>query len=60
MEGVAFKPRAYEKAGESISELSESVSELYREGGIKAIETLPGIGVSIGKKIEELQDVAVR
>jgi len=54
MEGVAFKPRAYEKVAEVIEGLSEELRDLYKKGGLKAIETIPGIGVSIGEKIEEL------
>lgn len=54
MEGVAFKPRAYERAASAIEELQEEVSELHRRGGIKALEDIPGVGVSIAEKIEEL------
>lgn len=53
MEEVAFKPKAYEKAGEIISEMSEDIFDVYMRGGIKALENLPGIGVSIAEKIEE-------
>ena len=51
---VQFKPRAYEKAGYSIENLEEEVSEIYKKGGFKAVENIPGVGVSIAKKIEEL------
>ena len=54
MEGVAFKPRAYEKAAETIQGLSEDVREIYRNGGLKAVEKIPGVGQSIAEKIEEL------
>ncbi|MDO8504769.1 MAG: DNA polymerase/3'-5' exonuclease PolX [Candidatus Liptonbacteria bacterium] len=54
MRGVAFKPRAYEKASEAVSGLSEQVAEIYKSGGLKAIENISGVGVSIGGKIEEL------
>lgn len=54
MEGVAFKPRAYEKAAETIGSLAESVAEIYKKGGLKGIEQIPGVGRSIGEKIEEL------
>jgi len=52
--GVQFKPRAYEKAGYSIENLEEEASEIYKKGGLKAVENIPGVGVSIAKKIEEL------
>ena len=54
IKGIQFKPRAYEKAGYSVENLEEEVSEIYRKSGIKAIEDIPGVGVSIAKKIEEL------
>jgi len=54
IKGVQFKPRAYEKAGYSVENLEEEVSEIYKKGGLKAVEDIPGVGVSIAKKIEEL------
>ncbi len=53
MDNVPFKPRAYEKAAEVIEGLEEDVSEIYRKGGLKALENIPGIGISIAEKIEE-------
>lgn len=53
MEGVAFKPRAYEKAAEAVEGSEASVAELFAEGGLKAVETLPGVGKSIAEKIAE-------
>ncbi len=54
MQNVAFKPRAYEKAAAAIEELDNDVSEVYKEGGLKALEEIPGVGVSIAEKVEEL------
>ncbi len=54
MEGVAFKPRAYDRAAEAIASLEEEVSSVYERGGLKALEEIPGVGVSIAEKIEEL------
>jgi len=54
IKGIQFKPRAYEKAGYSVENLEEEVSEIYKKGGFKAVENIPGVGVSIAKKIEEL------
>ncbi|MDO8443039.1 MAG: DNA polymerase/3'-5' exonuclease PolX [bacterium] len=80
MEGVAFKPRAYEKVAEVIFDLSEDVFDIYLQGaqyqnkfgtrqprtakrlsgrfsgsrgGLKALESIPGVGVSIAEKVEE-------
>ncbi len=54
MEGVEFKPRAYEKAAYAVDALEEPIAELYARGGMKALEAIPGIGKGIAQKIEEL------
>ncbi len=53
MEGVAFKPRAYEKAAHSIESLEEDIAEIYQKNGIEALKNIPGVGQSIAEKIEE-------
>lgn len=53
MQNVPFKPRAYEKAAGAVEGLEEEVSEIYERGGLKALEEIPGVGVSIAEKIEE-------
>ncbi len=52
MEGVAFKPRAYEKVAEHIEQLDREVTDLYREGGVKALRTIPNVGEGIAYHIE--------
>lgn len=54
VKGVAFRPRAYEKAGYSIENLEEEITEIYKKGGLMAVENIPGVGISIAEKIEEL------
>ena len=54
MQDVPFKPRAYEKVAEAIAALPEEVSDIYQKGGLKAVEDIPGVGISIAEKIEEL------
>ena len=53
MEGVAFKPYAYQKAAITLENLKDDVEELYHQGGLKAIKKIPGVGESIALKIEE-------
>lgn len=53
MQGVAFKPRAYEKVAGVIDGLEEDVEQIYKRGGLKSLEKIPGVGVSIAEKIEE-------
>src|SRR3989344_3894435 len=53
IKGVQWKPQAYRKAARSLESLSGDVAEIYKKGGIKALQEIPGIGESIAKKIEE-------
>lgn len=50
---ILFKIIAYQKASRVIDDLSEPVSEIYSEGGIKALEKISGVGEGIAEKIEE-------
>lgn len=54
MEGVAFKPRAYEKAALGVESLDEEVVLLYKEGGIERLEKIPAVGKGIAQHIEAL------
>jgi len=53
MEGVSFKPYAYQKAALAVETLEEDVEEIYKKGGERAIEEIPGVGESIAAKIIE-------
>ena len=53
MDEIPFKPQAYARAARSLEELEARVDDIYREGGIKALEKIPGVGASIAEKIEE-------
>jgi len=53
IKGIPFKPQAYEKAALSIESLSEGVEDIYKKGGLRALEDIPGVGISIAEKIEE-------
>lgn len=54
MEGVLFKPRAYEKAALGVESLDEEVKEIYKKGGTRALEKIPGVGKGIAYHIEML------
>jgi DNA polymerase (family 10) len=53
IKGVAFKPKAYAKAAESLENLKEDIFDVYKKEGIKGIKKISGIGKSIAEKIEE-------
>src|SRR3989344_2465774 len=53
MEGVEFKPRAYEKAALSIEALDEDIRVFYEKGGIKALMRISGVGKGIAGHIEQ-------
>ena len=54
MRGVAFKPRAYDAAAHAIESLSEEVHDLFRKGGEKAVDAIPGVGKGIARHLKEL------
>jgi DNA polymerase (family 10) len=53
MEGVQFKPFAYEKAALTLEGLEKDVEEIYKKDGFEGLKKIPGVGESIAKKIEE-------
>jgi DNA polymerase (family X) len=53
IEDVEWKPRAYREGARSLRVLGQDLGDLYRKGGLKALEEIPGIGEGLGKKIVE-------
>ncbi|MBI3337661.1 MAG: DNA polymerase/3'-5' exonuclease PolX [Candidatus Staskawiczbacteria bacterium] len=53
IDGVAFKPYAYEKAANSLEALEKDVGEIYNKGGLKALMEISGVGKNISDHIEE-------
>jgi DNA polymerase (family 10) len=54
MDGVQFKPRAYEKAAQAIESQDRPLADVLRERGPKALRAIPGVGASMAQKLEEL------
>jgi len=53
IDGVAFKPYAYRRVALVLDGLKDDVAEIYRNGGLKALQEIPGVGQGIAKGIEE-------
>lgn len=53
MKDVPFKPRAYRRAAVSIRSLEKDLREIYKKGGVSALEEIPGVGKSFALHIEE-------
>jgi len=51
LEGVAFKPRAYRRAAQTVESLAKPVEAVAARGELRQ---LPGIGEAIAKKIAEI------
>ncbi|HEX5734370.1 MAG TPA: DNA polymerase/3'-5' exonuclease PolX [Blastocatellia bacterium] len=49
-----FKTRSYRLASETISEMSESLTEIAARGGAAELQRIPGIGKSISNQIVEI------
>ncbi len=52
MKNVQWKPRAYRQAARAI-ESSKDIETIYKKGGEKLLEEIPGVGEGIGTKIVE-------
>lgn len=53
LKGVAFKPRAFERAASVVGDLQEGVDDIYRRDGRKGLDNIPGVGPGIAERIEE-------
>src|SRR4030042_1076122 len=53
MQDVAFKPQAYETAAINLETMSEDVADIFKKGGPKELENIPGVGKNIAEKIVE-------
>ncbi|MEE9525100.1 MAG: helix-hairpin-helix domain-containing protein [Candidatus Woesearchaeota archaeon] len=53
MKNIQWKPRAYRQAARAIDGLEQPIESIYKKGGLKLLEEIPGVGEGIGKKIVE-------
>ena len=53
MEGVQFKPYAYQKAAITLETTEEDAEEIYKREGLEGLKKIPGVGKSIALRIEE-------
>ena len=53
IEEVPFKPRAFERASESVGSLNKDIATVYKEEGAAGLEKIPGVGRGIAERIEE-------
>src|SRR5512134_40506 len=47
LDDVPFKPQAYEKAAYAVTALDHPLAKIVAEGGVKALDDVPGIGAGI-------------
>jgi DNA polymerase (family 10) len=53
MEGVPFKPRAFEKAALAVEALDRPLADIEKQQGRKGIDALPAVGKGITERIVE-------
>ncbi len=53
LQGVQWKPRAYDRAAQSIETLDRDVKEVYDEAGVKGLQKIPGVGKAIAHHLQE-------
>ncbi len=51
IKGIAWKPQAYRKAARTLEGLKQNITSIYNKEGLKGLEKLSGIGLSIANKI---------
>ncbi len=51
---IIYKILAYRRAAETLTEHGRSVNDVWREGGVKGLREIPGVGQAIAEKIDEL------
>lgn len=54
LDGVAFKPRAYEKAAQAVDASARNLRDLWAANGMKGLDDIPGMGKGIAGKVDEL------
>ena len=54
MDDVPFKPDAYRSAADSVMAMDQDLSEVYRKGGVKALNDLPSIGKGIAERMANM------
>lgn len=53
VDGVSFKPFAYRRAALSLENSKEDIFDIYKKGGNKLLQKIPGVGENIANHIEE-------
>ncbi len=53
LEEHGFRARAYSKVARVLESMEKDIEEIYQEGGLKALEEIPGVGKNIAQRIEE-------
>ena len=54
MQGIDFKPRAYEKVAAQVAEMETEASEIYKQDGLKGLTKISYVGKSMAEHIEDL------
>lgn len=54
MDGVGFKPAAYERAAQAIDGLGDDAADIYKEKGINGLKGIDGVGEAIAGHIAGL------
>ncbi len=54
MEGVPFKPRAYQRAAEAVRAQTEPICARWRKGGVAALAAMEGVGDALARHLADL------
>ena len=53
MDNGSFRAYAYKKVAIVLESLEQDIEDVYKQGGLKTLEEIPGVGKNIALKIEE-------
>lgn len=54
MSGISFKPLPYERSALIVDALSKPLTRIHAQGGIRALQGLPGLGKGMAERIADM------
>lgn len=51
MDGVSFKPLAYERSASVVGALQRPLTRIHAQGGLRALQAVPGVGKAVAEHI---------
>jgi len=59
MDGISFKPVAYERSASIVGSLHRSLRRIHAQGGIRALQAVPGLGKGMAERIAGMLETGI-